>query len=458
MFTLESRFWRDFLITNLKNMVNLPKGSKKLLHAWAFYDWANSVYSLVIASAIFPIFYGALTLTKENGKIIDDTVTFLGIDFNNDTLISYVTAAAFLVVSILSPLLSGIADYVGNKKVFMKFFCYLGALSCIGLFWFSMDHLWFGLLCYFLALIGFWASLVFYNSYLPDIAFPEQQDRISAKGYSLGYIGSVILLLVCLAMILMHETFGFEDEGLPTRLSFVLTGLWWIGFSQYTYYYLPKGNKKATFTRNLLFNGFKELRTIWRSLKDNIQLKRYLLAFFVYSMAVQTIMLVATYFGIEELEWGDTDATTGLIVSILLIQLVAVVGAMLTSRSSARFGNIPTLIVLNLIWIGICVYAYTITTPVQFYATASVVGLVMGGIQSLSRSTYSKLIPENAIDTASYFSFYDVSEKIGIVIGMFSYGYVAQLTGSIRYAILFFILFFIVGVILLVRVPRNSIK
>jgi UMF1 family MFS transporter len=438
---------------------NLPKGSKKLLNAWAFYDWANSVYSLVIASAIFPIFYGALTIIKDDeGHILSDTVSVFGFNLNNDSLISYVTAGAFLVVSILSPLLSGIADYVGNKKVFMKFFCYLGALSCIGLFWFDMEYLWFGLTCYFLALIGFWSSLVFYNSYLPDIAFKEQQDKISAKGYSLGYIGSVILLIICLAMILMHKTFGFESENLPTRLSFVLTGIWWIGFSQYTYYYLPKGNKQEKFTRNLLFNGFKELKSIWLKIKKNKHLRRYLMAFFVYSMAVQTIMLVATYFGIEELDWGTTDATTGLIVSILLIQLVAVAGAMITSRSSAKFGNINTLIVLNIIWICICVFAYTITTPYQFYVTAAFVGLVMGGIQSLSRSTYSKYIPENALDTASYFSFYDVSEKVGIVIGMLSYGYVAQITGSIRYAILFFILFFGIGVILLLRIPRNKNK
>jgi UMF1 family MFS transporter len=380
-------------------------------------------------------------------------VTFLGYDFNNDTLISLVTAAAFFVISILTPILSGIADYVGNKKIFMKFFCYFGAFSCIGLFWFNMEYLWFGLLCYFFALIGFWGSLVFYNSYLPDIAFKEQQDAISAKGYSLGYIGSVILLVICLTMILMFDTFGFESENLPTRLSFVLTGIWWIGFSQYTYYFLPEGNKKETVTSQLFFNGFGELKSIWVKLKVNVPLKRFLCAFFVYSMAVQTIMLVATYFGIEELEWGDTDATTGLIVSILLIQLVAVLGAMLTSKASSRFGNIKTLIVLNFIWVIICAYAYTITSPIQFYVTAAFVGLVMGGIQSLSRSTYSKLIPNKAIDTASYFSFYDVSEKIGIVIGMLTYGYIAQITGSIRYAILFFILFFVFGIILLFRVP-----
>ena len=439
-------------------MEALPKGSKKLLNAWAFYDWANSVYSLVIASAVFPIFYGAITIIKDaDGNKIDDTVQFLGIDFNNDTLISYVTAAAFLMVSFLSPLLSGIADYVGNKKSFMKFFCYLGAISCIGLFWFDKAFLGFGLACYFLALVGFWGSLVFYNSYLPDIAFPEQQDKISAKGYSLGYIGSVILLVVCLAMILMYDTFGFKDDELPTRLSFVLTGLWWIGFSQYTYYYLPKGNKKEKLTQDVLFNGFKELKKIWAKLKHDKPMRTYLSAFFVYSMAVQTIMLIATYFGIEELDWGDTNSTTGLIVSILLIQLVAILGAWLTSKASNKFGNIQTLIAINCIWIVICIYAYTITTPFQFYFTAAFVGLVMGGIQSLSRSTYSKLIPEGEQDTASYFSFYDVSEKIGIVIGMSTYGYIAQIS-SIRYAILFFIVFFIVGVILLFFVPRKRTK
>ncbi len=434
-----------------------PKGSKKLLNAWAFYDWANSVYSLVIASAIFPIFYGAITIVKDrDGNIIDDTIYFMGFNLNNDSLISYVTALAFLVVSIFSPFLSGISDYVGNKKSFLKFFCYLGATSCIGLFWFSLDFLWFGLLCYFFALIGFWSSLVFYNSYLPDIAFPEQQDKISAKGFSLGYIGSVILLIICLIMIMKYEWFGFEDEGLPTRLSFVLTGVWWIGFSQYTYKYLPKGNKKEKLTRNVLFNGFKEIKKIWIALKHQVRLSRYLMAFFTYSMAVQTIMLIATYFGIEELDWGEQDATTGLIVSILLIQLVAVVGATLTSRIALKIGNIRTLIYLNIFWILICIYAYYIITPQEFYVAAAAVGLVMGGIQALSRSTYSKMIPENTLDTASYFSFYDVSEKIGIVIGMSMYGIVAQLTGSVRNAILFLIVFFVAGVFLLLRVPKNN--
>ena len=438
-------------------MSELPKGSKKIQNAWAFYDWANSVYSLVIASTIFPIFYAALTIVRsEEGEMISDNVSLFGLDFNNDSLISYVTAVAFLVVAIISPLLSGIADFVGNKKNFLKFFCYLGGLSCIGLFWFSLENLLFGLLCYFLALIGFWASLVFYNSYLPDIAFPEQQDKLSAKGYSLGYIGSVILLLLCLAMILNYEWFGFEDEGLPTRLSFILTGVWWIGFSQVTYYYLPKGNRAQKLSKNVIFNGYKELKIIWNSFGNDLQLKKYLRAFFVYSMAVQTVMLIATYFGIEEVDWSGQDATTGLIVSILLIQLVAIAGATLTSKLSDFFGNIRTLIIVNIFWIGICVYAFFVETPVQFYIAAGLVGLVMGGIQTLSRSTYSKMLPEGTLDTTSYFSFYDVAEKIGIVIGMLLYGLVTQLFGSIRFSILFLTAFFLAGVILLMQVPKIS--
>ncbi|MGB0789273.1 MAG: MFS transporter, partial [Marinirhabdus sp.] len=384
----------------------------------------------------------------------------LGVDFNNDTLISYVTALAFLMVSFLSPFLSGIADYVGNKKAFMKFFCYLGALSCIGLYFFSLENIYVSLLLYFLALVGFWGSLVYYNSYLPDIAHKEQQDRISAKGYSLGYVGSVLLLLFNLAMVMKPEWFGLGEGGAASmkamQVSFVTVGLWWVGFAQYSFYYLPKGNAPPKkLTRKIVLNGYRELSGVYRSLAGNLKLKRYLLAFFVYSMAVQTVMLVATYFGEQEIAWGGQDEkTTGLIVSILLIQLVAVLGAVLTSRASKKFGNIYTLVGINFIWLVLCIVAFFVETPVQFYSTAAVVGLVMGGIQALSRSTYSKFLPQTQ-DTASYFSFYDVAEKIGIVIGMLIYGFIDQITGSMRNAIVFLVVFFATGIVLLLRVPRQ---
>ncbi|MCX2680822.1 MFS transporter [Galbibacter sp. EGI 63066] len=432
--------------------VLLQKGSKKLLNAWAFYDWANSVYSLTIASAIFPLFYGALF--REAGI---EKIEVFGGEIARGPLITYVTSAAFLVISVLTPLLSGIADFVGNKKVFLKFFCYLGALSSIGLYWFSLEHIYTSLLVYFFGLIGFWGSLVFYNSYLPDVAFPEQQDSISAKGYSLGYIGSVLLLLLNLAMIMKYEWFGFSGAGEPTKISFILVGIWWVVFSQYSFYYLPKGNdNRQKIRKEVLFNGFKELKKVWGLLRENIRLKRYLVAFFVYSMGVQTVMLVASYFAEEELAWeSDSQRTTGLIISILLIQLVAVLGATLTSKASAKFGNIKTLIGINIIWVLVCCYAYFVVTPQQFYITASIVGLVMGGIQALSRSTYSKFLPETK-DTASFFSFYDVAEKIGIVIGMFLYGFIAQLTGSMRSSIVILGVIFLAGVFLLLKVPRKT--
>lgn len=436
------------------------KGSKKLLNAWAFYDWANSVYTLTIASSIFPIFYSALFSSK------DELISAFGFEMKPTVLIEIVTAFTFLVVAVSSPILSGIADYVGNKKNFMKFFCYLGSLGCIGLYWFDLDYIHTSLLFYFMGLLGYWGSLVFYNSYLPDIAFEEQQDRISAKGFSMGYIGSVLLLLLNLTMVMKPAWFGFDigttEEELNSakfeamKISFITVGLWWALFSQYTFAILPKGVSNGhKVTKDVLLNGFKELQAVWVQLKQNLRLKRYLEAFFVFSMAVQTIMLIAVYFGEKEIAWADDDQkTSGLIISILVIQLVAIVGAVLTSRASDRFGNIRTLIAVNAIWMCLCFYAYFMVTPTQFYIAASFVGLVMGGVQALARSTYSKFLPATE-DTASYFSFYDVAEKIGIVIGMVIFAVVDE-KFNMRYAILFLFSFFLIGIILLFRVPKQE--
>lgn len=429
------------------------------MNAWAFYDWANSVYSLVIASAIFPIFYGGLFRVAGVEKVM-----VFGGEIARAPLISYVTSVAFLFIALITPLLSGIADYMGNKKVFMKFFCYLGGISCIGLYWFSLENIYLGLVCYFFGLVGFWVSFAINNSYLPDVAFADQQDGISAKGFSMGYIGSVILLLLNLAMVMKPDLFGIgSDAGEAAEIkamkySFMTVGIWWIIFAQYTFYYLPKGYRKEGERKNVILNGFKELKSVWHQLGNETRLKRYLVAFFVYSMAVQTVMLIATYFGEEEIDWGsDSERTTGLIVSILVIQLVAILGATVTAQASKAFGNVKTLIVVNLLWVLICIYAYFVITPTDFYIAAGCVGLVMGGIQALSRSTYSKFIPETT-DTTSFFSFYDVSEKIGIVIGTFMYGFIAQLTGSMRNATIFLALFFLTGMFLLMRVNKKAPK
>ena len=429
------------------------KGNPKLINAWASYDWANSVYPLVISSTIFPIYYSSLT--PSNGII-----EFMGYDFKNTALISFVTAIAFVIVAFNSPLLSGIADYIGNKKKFMKIFVYTGSISCMGLYFFELESIHMGLIFYLFALIGFWASLVFYNSYLPDIAHTEQQDFASARGFSMGYIGSILLLLFNLSMVLNPDWYGItgssEESSIKAmKYSFITVGIWWILFSQYAFYHLPVGNGSGKVTKDIVWNGFLELKKVWHQLVHYPLLKKFLPAFFVYSTALQTVILIATYFGEQEISWENNDQkTVGLIVSILLIQIVAIFGAYATAYASKKHGNILTLIVVNLIWAGLCVFAFFIKTPIEFYIAAAGVGMVMGGIQSLSRSTYSKLIPETD-DTTSFFSFYDVTEKVGIIIGMVMFGTIDQFTGSMRNAILMFLILFIVGAFLLSRIPNN---
>lgn len=427
-------------------MSNLKKGDKKVINAWTFYDFANSSYPLVITTAIFPIFYVNVTSTKDSGQnVVNDTVTLLGYSFKNTELYDYVVALSFIIVSLTSPILSGIADYVGSKKRFMQFYCYLGSISCASLYFFSKDDLFFGMLSVLFASVGYWGSVVFYNAYLPEIAEPEEHDKISARGFSMGYLGSSVLLIINLILI--------KAAGMPAKYSFISVALWWVGFAQFTFAKLPNGNKILGSGQNIVFKGFHELQKVWNELKHIQRLKRYLIAFFIYSMGVQTVMLVAVMFAKKEII-GIEDSN--LIISVLLIQFVGMGGSFLFSRLSKLIGNIKALGVSLFIWIGICWGTYQfVYTPNAFYVVACLVGLVMGGVQSLSRSTYSKLLPETK-DHASYFSFYDVCEKIGIVIGMFSFGFIEGFTGGMRNSILALIFFFVTGFLILLTIPKSK--
>lgn len=427
------------------------KNNPRTLTAWAYYDWANSVHSLVIVSSIFPVYFSATALNETGGPIIN----FLGVSIKNSVLFSYTISAAFLFTALLSPICSAIADYSGRKKAFMKVFCYTGAISCSLLYFFTQATTTFAVICFWLSLIGWSGSIVFYNSYLPDIATEDQYDRVSARGFSMGYIGSVLLMVINLVVILKREWFGNISEGLASRIAFLTVGLWWIGFAQIPFSRLPNvaSPKEGYQHENYLLNGFRELQQVWISLQRQTLTKRFLVAFFVYNMAVQTVMYVATIFGSDELKLPGQS----LIITILLIQLVAIPGAYGFSRLSERLGNTYALMVAVLIWIGICTGAYFVQTQEQFFGLAAVVGLVMGGIQSLSRSTYSKLIPATTTDTASYFSFYDVTEKISIVLGTLVYGLIEQLTGSMRNSVLGLLVLFIIGLALLWRIPSQKI-
>ncbi|MEY4053722.1 MAG: hypothetical protein RJA92_37 [Bacteroidota bacterium] len=423
---------------------------KKVINGWAMYDWANSVYNLVITSTIFPAYYEAVTGDGNEATIIDK-IKIGNLEFSNTALYNYILGIAFVVVAILSPILSSVADYRGNKKQFLRFFCTMGSIACASMYFFDKDHITGGLISVIVACIGFWSSLVFYNSYLPEIAAPEDRDRISAKGFMMGYIGSVLLQLICFVFVLKPDLFGIT-VGKASQISFLLVGIWWMGFGWMAIGRLPAGKGvKGAHTKNLLTQGYKELHKVWLELKTQPTLKRFLTAFFFYNMGVQTVMLAATLYGKSELN----IPTTNLILAILIIQIVAIPGANLMAKLASKWGNFNTLMIAVIIWIGGCIMGYYLprNSVLPFYTLAVVVGFVMGGIQSVSRSTYSKLMPVTH-DTTSYFSFYDVTEKIAIVIGMFSFGYINELTGSQRNSVLALTIFFIIGFLLLYRTSK----
>jgi MFS transporter, UMF1 family len=431
----------------------LAKGDKRLINAWTFYDWANSSYPMVITSTIFPIFYENVTSTRVDGRVVSDMVTLFGMNFRNSELYSYVAALSFIIVSLTSPILSGIADYSGSKKRFLQIYCYLGSLCTASLFFFNKEYLGLCLLSFLFATVGYWGSIVFYNAYLPEIAEPEDHDKVSAKGFARGYLGGALLLIINLVLIR-----GF---GMPAKYAFVSVGIWWLGFAQITFPKLPRSESKGR-GQAVITKGFKELWKVWNEFKGIPRLKRFLLSFFIYSMGVQTVMLMATLFAKKEIT--DTVMVNGvmqevpiadsaLIISILLIQFLGIAGSHLFSYVSKRIGNLQALGIILFIWVAVCggIYQFVYTSA-AFYIAASVVGLVMGGVQALSRSTYSKLLPDTK-DNASYFSFYDVCEKVGIVIGMFSFGFIEGITGGMRNSILALIIFFILGFIVLSTVP-----
>jgi MFS transporter, UMF1 family len=419
--------------------------ANQVKRAWTMYDWANSAYSLVITTAIFPIFYNAVTETRDaDGALISDKVQFFGLELINTQLFSYVLASSFIVVILVGPLLSGMADYAGKKLWFMKVFCYIGAAGCVSMYWFDPAYLELSMVGLFVANIGFWGSLGFYNAYLPIIAPPEEHDKLSARGFSMGYVGSVLLLLVCLALITLVGTH-------TTPWAFILVGVWWVSWAQPSFRKLPANPFNHRWTKSILLSGFKELRGVANELRGKTRMTRYLLSFFVISMAVQTIMLMASSFGIKEIRLETNE----LILAILAVQILAIPGALFVSLCSKRWGNIATLAGCLIVWIAVCLFAYqAVDGKTEFFIAAGFIGFLMGGTQSLNRSTYSKMLPDTE-EHASYFSFYEVLEKGGLIVGMFSWGYIEGFTGSMRSSILAIIVFFVVGLAVLLSVPRN---
>jgi UMF1 family MFS transporter len=415
--------------------------NNRVINAWASYDWSNSVYNLIVTTAIFPIYYSATTREAFGGEIVN----FFGISIKNSVLYTYAISFSFLVIVILSPILSGVADYAGIKKRFMQGFTYLGALACIGLFLFEGSNIEYGILCAVLASIGYAGSLVFYNGFLPEISPLDKMDNVSARGFAMGYIGSVILLIVNLVLLLNAETFGFESETQATKFGFLLVGIWWAGFAQIAFYYLKDHPTGKHITSSVFGNGIRELKMVFLALIKRKVMKRYLLSFFFYSMGVQTVLLLAPLFAEAEVGMVANE----MIMVVLILQILGIGGAYLFAYVSKIWGNGFSISTMLFVWIIICVSGYFLKEKISFYILAGMLGFAMGGIQAISRSTYSKLIPSESKDNASYFSFYDVTEKVAIVLGTFSYGLIEHITGTMRNSMLFMAIFFITGFVFL---------
>lgn len=428
------------------------KNQKKVINAWCMYDWANSVHNLVITTVIFPMYFLSTAINEKGGDIIQ----FLGFTVKNDALYSYTVSAAAFTLVLLNPILTSMADYSGRKKLFMKFFCYLGAASCAYFYFFTKDSITSSVIAFYLSIIGWGGSIVFYNSFIPEIVSEDRYDSISARGFAFGYIGSVLLLIFNLVMILQPQFFGLTqadtESGLTARIAFLTVGIWWAGFAQIPFYFLPKDAAKA-FESQWIRKGFKELRKVIAELKERLLLKRFLAAFFIYDMGVMTVIYVATIFAQKEL----SIPRDGLIITLLLIQLVAIPGSYLASWLSNRFGNTIAIRIEIFVWAMVPLGAYFTTTAQEFYVIAAVVGLIMGGIQSLSRSTYAKLIPDRTEDTATYFGFYDIVEKLATALGTLTFGAIIEISGNMRNSILFLLILFIIGFILLMRIPSKRI-
>lgn len=427
------------------------KNDKRTIRSWAMFDWANSVYNLVITSTIFPVYYTTITHTAEHG----DKVQFFGFTFVNTALSNFTLSIAYLIMALALPFLSAYADAKGRKHFFMRIFTYIGAFSCMGLYFFKLETLELGIVFFGLAAMGYIGGVAFNNSYLPLIATPDQQDAVSAKGFAYGYVGCVVLQLICFVFIFKPDWFGIIDSSFPARFSFLLVGLWWLLFSLIPFKVLPKLPPVSTENGNKTKGkAIDEFKKVFRVIRNTPSIKKFLPSYFFYSMGVQTLMIVAAAFGEKVLKLGAPK----LIGTILLIQLVAIIGAIVMSRAARLIGNIKVLLINVGVWVMICISAYYLKYEWQFYILAVMVGALMGGIQSISRSTYSKFIPEKTEDTASFFSFYDVTEKVAIVLGLFSFAIVEQITDNIRYSALFLSLFFIMGFLLLLRMLRMQIS
>ena len=422
------------------------KNDRRELFGWKMYDWANSAFSTTVAGALFGPYLTRLAQTAvgENGVVLN--LGFLG-EVTAKSLPTLCVSISVGAQVFMLPILGALGDYSNLKKRLMALFCFLGVAATCLLFFIQGNLYLAGGLLFIVANICFGASVVFYNAFLPEITTEDQADKVSSRGFAYGYLGGALLLVVNLLLVLQAERLGLST-GLAVRLSLLSAGVWWGGFSLITFALLKKRAAKKNLPpgKSYLSAGFLELGATIRELRRLPLTARYLLGYLIYNDGIQTVIVAASTFLEQEL--FPEGNPVFLLEIFLMVQFVAVAGALLFERLAYLMKTKNAIILSLIIWSGIVIYANRfLHTVAEAWVLAGVIAIVLGGSQALSRSLFSKMIPEGK--EASFFGLYEVSERGTSWMGPLLFSLVVSRTGSYRLALLSLIFFFVVGLIVL---------
>ncbi len=417
------------------------------------YDWANSAYITTVGVALLPIYFA-------EGIVGKDGVTLFGATVSATALWGFMLGFAALVVFLFAPVLGAIADFSSAKKKFLIGFAYFGSLFATLLFFCEPGYVWLAVVLYICTQVCFIGGNVFYDAFLPHLASEDKLDSVSAKGFAFGYVGGSLQYGIALALVVMHKTFGIE-QSMAVRIAMAMAGLWWAGWTLLTVKHLketktkqelPEKHQNQTKFFAYLSLGISQTFATVKKVGHFKHLALFVVAYMIYNDGIHTVTSMATIYGKEELGLG----TPHLMVTLLLVQVVAIGGALIFSLIANRIGARRSVMVSLVLWSGVVIYGYFIQTATEFFILGMVVGIVLGGTQALSRSFYGAMIPEQA--SAEFYGFYSVFSKFSAIWGPATFGVIKQITGSARLAIISLMVFFIVGLILLAFVNEEKAK
>ena len=428
------------------------KNDRKTIFGWCMYDWANSAYITTAAVALLPNYFAQAVVGKAG-------VDIFGMNMSATALWGFMLGGAAFLVFLFAPVLGAIADFSSGKRRFLASFAYMGSLFATMLYFCKSGDVGLTIALFMGTQVCFVAGNVFYDAFLPQIASEDKLDSVSAKGYAFGYVGGSLQFAIALGLVAMQKT--PEDQAMAARIGMAMTGIWWAGWTLLTMKYLkevkipyelPEAYRDRPKSLAYLALGISRTVATAKRVGRFKHLTLFLVAYMIYNDGIHTVTSMATIYGTEELRLS----TTALMVTLLLVQVVAIGGALVFSRIANRIGAKHAVMCALVLWSGVVTYGYFIHTATEFFVLGIIVGVVLGGTQALSRSFYGAMIPEQA--SAEFYGFYSVFSKFSSIWGPVTFGFIKQITGSARLAIISLMIFFIVGLILLGFVDEEKAK